>query len=208
MPRRPRTPRQPKQERSRFLADAVVEAAARVVREVGWSRAKVGRIAKVAGVSVGSLYRYFPGRDVLLGAVIDRALARDSEAFEAALQRLDGGTIEESLRSFIDALVGDDRLTDPRLLRHLVDVLDAAGRLETVRTLFDGMVRRFAERLVETHPELGPIAVVERRSHIAFWGLRSAFVARVRVEDPFDLPAFREDAEVTLHALLRTPATR
>lgn len=208
MPPQSRTPHRPKQERSRFLADAVLEAAARVVREVGWSRAKVARIAKVAGVSVGSLYRYFPGRDVLLGAVIDRALARDSEAFDSALDCLAAETVDESLRSFVDALIGDDRLTDPQLLRHLVDVLDAAGRLDTVRTQFDGMIRRFAERMVENHPELGPSSLVERRSHIAFWGLRSAFVARMRVEDPFDLPAFREDALVTMHALLRTPATR
>ncbi len=190
------------------MADAVLEATARVVREVGWSRAKIARIAKVAGVSVGSLYRYFPGRDVLLGAVIDRALARDSEAFDSALQRLRGETAEESLRAFADALIGDERLTDPRLLRHLVDVLDTAGRLDTVRTVFDAMIRRFAERLVETHPELGSLSIVERRAHIAFWGLRSAFVARMRVEDPFDLPAFREDALVTMHALLRTRATR
>ena len=157
---------------------------------------------------MGSLYRYFPGRDVLLGAVIDRALARDSEAFDAALACLQGETVDESLRAFIDALIGDDRLTDPQLLRHLVDVLDAAGRLDTVRTVFDGMIRRFAQRLVDIHPELGSQTLVERRSHIAFWGLRAAFVARMRVEDPFDLPTFREDALVTMHALLRTTTIR
>lgn len=204
MPRRPRAPHLPKQERSRFLADAVLEAAGRVVREVGWSRAKISRIAKVAGVSVGSLYRYFPGRDVLLGAVIDRALARDTEAFDAALECLRGDTVDDSLRSFLDALMGDHRLTDPQLLRHLVDVLDAAGRLDAVRTMFDGMIHRFAVRLVAEHPEVGSLPVVERRAHIAFWGLRAAFVARMRVEAPFDLPAFREDTLVMVHALLRT----
>ncbi len=192
--RRVRQPHEPKQARSRFLADAVLEAAERVIRDVGWSNAKVSRIAKVAGVSVGSLYRYFPGRDVLLRALIDRSLHSDHEVFVAAIAKARGETPEESLRLFADALLEDARLTPPALLRQLVDLLDAAGRLDNVQQLFDDMILRFAQQMVEQHSGLGSLAIVERRAHMLFWGMRAAFVARVRVEDPFDLEAFRNDA--------------
>ncbi len=172
----------------------MLEAAERVVREVGWSKAKVSRIAKVAGVSVGSLYRYFPGRDVLLRSLIDRALRSDQEAFMAALTQARGDTPHESVRLFAEALFGDPRLTPPKLLRQLVDLLDAAGRLGDVQRTFDDMVHRFAEQMVQQHPRLGSRAVVQRRAHMLFWGLRGAFVARIRVEEPFDLEAFRSDA--------------
>ncbi len=211
MGRRVRKPHQPQQARSRFLADAVLVAAERVVREVGWSKAKVSRIAKVAGVSVGSLYRYFPGRDALLRAIIDRTLRSDQAVFASAIEAARGETLEESLEAFADTLLSDDRLTHPALLRQLVDLLDAAGRLETVQETFDDMIRGFAERIAAQHPELGPFERVHRRLHIAFWGARGAFVARVRVEDPFDLAAFRSDALHLTAAMLRrdeAPATR
>ncbi len=203
MARRVRKAHRPQQARSRFLADAVLEAAERVVREVGWSKAKVSRIAKVAGVSVGSLYRYFPGRDVLLRAIIDRTLESDHAVFLSSIEAAKGDTLEETLDAFANTLLADERLTHPALLRQLVDLLDAAGRLETVQNTFDDMIRHFAEHIAAQHPELGPIELVHRRSHIAFWGARAAFVARVRVEDPFDLAAFRADAMYLTAAMLR-----
>ena len=195
-------PHEPKQARSRFLADAVLEASERVVQNVGWSKTRVAEIAKVAGVSVGSLYRYFPGRDVLLRAMIDRALRSDHAAFSAAVRQARGDTPQQSIEAFADALLEDKRMTSPRLLRQLVDVLDAAGRVDTVHKLFDEMVREFAEHMTIQHPELGPPALVQRRSHMLFWGLRAAFVARVRVEDPFDMEAFRVDALYLSRAML------
>ena len=190
----------------------MIEAAERVVQDVGWSGAKVARIAKVAGVSVGSLYRYFPGRDVLLRALIDRRLDGDRAAFTDALKRIGGPTLRDSLHAFGGALLADVRLTSPMLLRQLVDLLDAAGRLDTVHTMFDAMARDFSVRIVAQHPELGELAWVERRAHMLFWGLRGAFVARVRVKDPFDMEAFLDDAmsiaEATLTPRAPTPPRR
>jgi AcrR family transcriptional regulator len=49
------------QERSRATVDALVEATARILVKEGYDKASTNRIAEVAGVSVGSLYQYFPG---------------------------------------------------------------------------------------------------------------------------------------------------
>lgn len=182
----------PKQARSRFLVDAILEATARVVREQGWSGAKVARIASVAGVSVGSLYRYFPGRDLILGALIDRALERDKNAFDAALNAMQGTSVQDSLESFLEMILADRETTDPELLRELVDVIEAAGRHQRVCSIFDAVCERFSDRLLMVHPELDQ-ELVRRGSHMAFWGLRGALISRLRIEKPFDTAAFKRD---------------
>jgi len=68
---KPKTPnilarKQPKQERSNQLVAAVLEAAIRVLRAEGAPRFTMARVAQKAGVSVGSLYQYFPNKESIL----------------------------------------------------------------------------------------------------------------------------------------------
>ena len=74
MARRPATkPRKhASQERSRATVDALIEATARILVREGFDKASTNRIAEVAGVGVGSLYQYYPGKEALVAAVIDR----------------------------------------------------------------------------------------------------------------------------------------
>ena len=67
---RPR--KQPVQQRSRAVMEALVEATARVLAADGYRGATTKRIAEVAGVSVGSLYQYFPNKEALVFAVAQR----------------------------------------------------------------------------------------------------------------------------------------
>lgn len=203
MPKR-RRPQQPKQDRSRFLVEAVMEAAARVTRDDGWAKAKISRIAKVAGVSVGSLYRYFPGRDLLLSALIDHALAREAPAFDEALAAMQGPTLRDSVQAFVQSLVTDTRVTDPQLLRQLADVLETAGRTEKVRTVFDEICERFCVRLLELHPHLDP-PTLRRRAHMAFWGIRGAVLARIRVDSQLDFAALTDEILWVIERLLCDP---
>jgi Bacterial regulatory proteins, tetR family len=74
MARKPlRNPRKnASQKSSRATVDALIEATARILVREGFDRASTNRIAEVAGVSVGSLYQYYPGKEALVAAVIDR----------------------------------------------------------------------------------------------------------------------------------------
>ena len=62
----------PSQERSRATVDALVEATARILVRESFDKASTNRIAEEAGVSIGSLYQYFPSKEALVAAVIDR----------------------------------------------------------------------------------------------------------------------------------------
>src|SRR4051812_12682186 len=83
------------QDRSRATVDALVEATARILVKDGFDRASTNRIAETAGVSIGSLYQYFPGKDALVAEVINRhtedlmQVVRDAlaEVIELPLER-------------------------------------------------------------------------------------------------------------------------
>ncbi len=64
--------REPQQERSRQMCDDILEASIRVLASEGPLRFTTLRVAEVAGISVGSLYQYFPNKDALVYALHTR----------------------------------------------------------------------------------------------------------------------------------------
>ncbi|WP_439528100.1 TetR/AcrR family transcriptional regulator [Pannonibacter sp.] len=62
--------KQPRQGRSRQTCDAILEASARILEEDGIARFTTNRIAERAGVSIGSLYQYYPSKEAILAALI------------------------------------------------------------------------------------------------------------------------------------------
>ena len=58
--------KQPKQARSNELVAAILEAAVQVLAKEGAQRFTTARVAEKAGVSVGSLYQYFPNKAAIL----------------------------------------------------------------------------------------------------------------------------------------------
>jgi AcrR family transcriptional regulator len=67
---------EPIQERSAARIDALLDAAAGVVDEIGFDRLTTAMVAERAESSIGTVYRYFPDRIALLQALRDRALGR------------------------------------------------------------------------------------------------------------------------------------
>ena len=123
MPRRRRTsPRkQPSQERSRITVEAILEAAARVLEERGYAGGTTNHIAERAGVSIGSLYEYFPNKDALVVALAEREL--DGERDEI-LALLEAAPPREDLRSLLRRMVAaivDFHAQSPALHRILFD---------------------------------------------------------------------------------------
>ena len=70
----PRKP--PTQSRATETVNAVLEAAARILERYGFEGYTTNAIAERAGVSIGSLYQYFPGKDAITVALIERECAR------------------------------------------------------------------------------------------------------------------------------------
>ena len=64
--------RQPQQTRSQKRFELILDTAAKLFAEIGYEAATTNAIAERAGISIGSLYRYFPDKEALLGALAQR----------------------------------------------------------------------------------------------------------------------------------------
>jgi len=119
------------QERSRATVDALVEATARILVREGFDKASTNRIAEVAGVSVGSLYQYFPGKEALVAAVIERHNQDVVRVVRGALAEVAALPVGKGVRRLVAAAVEAHRI-DPRLHRVLAEQIPRTGRLENV----------------------------------------------------------------------------
>jgi AcrR family transcriptional regulator len=82
---KPIAPRKaPVQSRSKRTLEHVLEGAARVFKREGFG-ATTNRIAETAGVSIGTLYEYFPNKEALLAALAERHVAEAERGIMAAL---------------------------------------------------------------------------------------------------------------------------
>jgi AcrR family transcriptional regulator len=119
------------QKRSRATVDALIEATARILVREGFDRASTNRIAEVAGVSVGSLYQYYPGKEALVAAVIDRHNQDIMQVVRGALAEVASQPIEKAVRRLVAVAVEAHRI-DPKLHRVLAEQIPRTGRLEKV----------------------------------------------------------------------------
>lgn len=159
MPPRPQTsPRKaPRQERARATVDAILAAAARVLVKEGYDHASTNRIAEAAGVSVGSLYQYFPSKEALVAALLEQhvgAMMRLTEQ-KAKTSAIDA-PLREVVRDVVEAMVEAHRV-DPKLHRVLMEQVPRIGAMKRLSELDDlslAMIRSYLElRRAEIRPK-------------------------------------------------------
>jgi AcrR family transcriptional regulator len=117
----------PRQQRSRVTVDTIVEAAARVLAERGWARFTTNEVALVAGVSVGSLYQYFPNKLSLAEVIRHRHLDAVLMALGASDRRDETTTLENRVARLIDGVIAAHSVNQ-KLHRVLLDEVPFAAR--------------------------------------------------------------------------------
>lgn len=106
----------PIQARSTATVDAIAKAAIQVLLTEGGRRLTTTRVAERAGVSVGTMYQYFPHKQALLYAVLHQHLSEYVESFEAACRELHGQPIATIAAGIVDAFV-DAKIRQPDVSR-------------------------------------------------------------------------------------------
>jgi AcrR family transcriptional regulator len=95
----------PVQARSAASVDAILDATIQVLLRVGKERLTTTRVALRAGVSVGTLYQYFPNKSALLQAALQRHLAEVTETVERVCKEQKGGTLRQMVTALISAFL-------------------------------------------------------------------------------------------------------
>jgi AcrR family transcriptional regulator len=128
----PISPRKlPRQERALATVDVILEATAHVLRTIGYDALTTNKVASAAGVSVGSLYQYFPNKDALVMALMLRVSEKRQAGFLAALGHMAAAPIADVIEVVVETLL-EAHAADPRLSEVLMNQVPRVGELADV----------------------------------------------------------------------------
>ncbi len=143
---------QPQRRHGKLRVAALLEAGADVIAEKGFQAATMTEIAAKAGAPIGSLYRFFPNKEILADALVQRygELVDDTFAkINSQIKSLSTAALAEGL---LDIMVDFHR--EKRAIRALLEAqADSSAKREEFRT---AMRRRVAKTLRLRNPRLGP----------------------------------------------------
>jgi AcrR family transcriptional regulator len=169
MPKPPVARKQPSQSRSRVTVDAILDATIRLLVTEG--SATTNQIAKLAGVSIGSLYQYFPNRDALFAAVIERERQRMEDVVLAQVTELLTKPISLAARELVKLLL-DTAVFDPHLHAILLEHAPRVGKLADI-----GQVRERVASFFRAYLELHKSELRARNVDLAVFILSNALEA-------------------------------
>ena len=139
--------RKPRQSRSRATVDAILQATAQVLVRDGYQKATTNRIAERAGVSVGTLYQYFPNKDALVVALCEQHSDEMMTLLSASIAELQDATAERATRVIVRAML-QAHAVNPELHEAIISNLPKEKQFEqilAVNAQAEAMVRVFLE---------------------------------------------------------------
>jgi len=185
--RRPKRQRRaPKQARSKATVEAIVEATGQVLARDGTQATATG-VAERAGVSVGSLYQYFPNKQVLIDTFLARRLEQDTAVAHRLAKRSSELEPLELLRAAVEEMVGVYR-EDRELYAAVAEVLPLIEQTPEIREGLDRMVT-IGGAMLRTHPAWMGDRDPELVAMVVFHSLRGALfrivaMAPDKLDDP------------------------
>ena len=150
MASRERVALEPRRRPGRLRVAALLEAGAAVIAERGFEAATMAEIAARAGAPIGSLYRFFPNKQVLADALLRRFKNTIDDAFaaiDARARELPIAALVDALFALVDELRGE--------IRPMAALLDAHSDWSAKRSEFRSAVRtHIARTLMACRPDL------------------------------------------------------
>jgi AcrR family transcriptional regulator len=145
--------KRPKQARARATIEAILAAAAQILVRNGIEAATTNHIAERAGVSVGTLYQYFPSKEAVIFALVERHIQKMQRQLEEMIVERGDGPLEETVPAYVKAMFAAHRV-EPKLHRVFSEQLPKlAGRealqrwSEETEQMIRGVLERHRERL-------------------------------------------------------------
>lgn len=182
------TPRKrPRQTRSKVTVDVILAATARVLVRLGFDGLTTNAVAEAAGVSIGSLYQYFPNKQALVAALIERRLDDKNAQTLSELVRVAQLPLAEAVRAMIELTIATYR-DAPALSRVLIEQVPRVGRMariqelhESTLTLVTALLTARKDELAIRDPEMAAFVLVSAIEAIA---QRAALFHPSRLADP------------------------
>lgn len=143
----------PVQARSIASVDAILDATIQVLLSVGTERLTTNRVATRAGVSVGSLYQYFPNKSALLQAALQRHLDDITTTVELVCREQRGKTLQQMAAALITAFL-NAKMKDVKSSVALYSVSSHVDGARIVQSMGSRSIRAITEMLTTAREPL------------------------------------------------------
>ncbi|MCU0701716.1 MAG: TetR/AcrR family transcriptional regulator, partial [Myxococcaceae bacterium] len=171
--RRIRQRKRPVQERAQATVDAVLEATLQVLKRDGYLALTTTRVAERAGVSVGTLYQYFPDKASLVMALKVRYFERLVASVRGAAAKVEGAPLEVALPALIAGLL-DFKRANVELSMALREPMVALGGEGLVRDASSQLLDATRRILTAARPDLKDVTLRAQTLNAAIEGVLSA----------------------------------
>jgi AcrR family transcriptional regulator len=164
--------KRPLQQRSQATVEDILTAATQVFEAHGYAAGTTNRIAERAGVSIGTLYQYFPNKEAVAVALLERHLAEGMRGLREWVGRAvaQSGGLDGALRVFVDGMI-DLHADRPRLQHILLEETPLPPRVHDALLGAEEEAARTVAGLLRLYPEV-------RRGNLT----RAAYLAVQTVE--------------------------
>jgi AcrR family transcriptional regulator len=175
--------KQPRQQRSQETVDAILSATAQVLVRAGYEGANTNRIAQVAGVSVGSLYQYFPSKEALVAALIERHSEAMWRLIVESTVKVAAAPLPDAVREVIGAIFAAHAV-DAKLSKVLREQVPRVGALRQMNEINQRCIA-----LVEGNLEARRAEILPRDAGLAAYVIVHMVdaLAHAALERPADL---------------------
>ncbi|HKY56418.1 MAG TPA: TetR/AcrR family transcriptional regulator [Aeromicrobium sp.] len=191
----------PQQQRSREMVERILTAGRDVVLRDGYDAASTNRIAAEAGVSPGSLYQYFPDKEAVLSAIVDRYVDDVSKRVTAALADRFDETGPQMVRATLNALL-DALEENTELLRVVADELPRKENSARASALEQRITDLLSAYLAARRPLMRRDLTPSTAAWIAVRAIENLAVRYVLEQPPIDRETFVGELERLMTAYL------
>jgi AcrR family transcriptional regulator len=182
--------RRPRQRRAQQTVEAILDAVVRILKREGYAAITTNHIAEVAGVSIGSLYQYFPNKSAIFIALHGRHIDEIDHVMQNTLVEHASSSLEDLISAIVDAMI-DVHVSDPELYELLA--IEVPHRADGARPFAVRLHNAFKLAIAARTRELGMQALKKGRNLD-----KLAFVVTHMVESLSHGALFRRPTGLTL----------
>lgn len=174
--------RKPQQTRSKATVDAIIEAAVIAVAERGTAATTTRHVAEIAGVSVGSLYEYFPNKEALFDAVGERFVEETMAMILPLMPKLVRLPIDEAVYTLLMEFGSLLRANNERLLKCAREAIQA--QFQSHLEKFNKILMELVMQYILHNPASIPVRNLPTMAYIFIYGGIFAVVRHLSDPNP------------------------
>ena len=151
----------PRQGRSKVTVDAILQSAAEILKEMDYAKFNTNLVAERAGISIGSLYQYFPNKDALIVALHKKHTQHIHDLLRTVIDHQNAQTLKQRIESLANPVIAANSF-EPELHQLLEKKLPF---FDINRVEDETGIRQEIFRLVELHQD----EIVEKDTVLMVW---------------------------------------